>query len=123
MKKSIKIVALALVAVMLCLSLVACGKKLSGTYEAQIGGDLLGYTASYKFSGSNIFYDILYQLHRKTHKYRRVAVSSHQGAIHSLEEHRKIFEAIAAHNEELASEVMIKHIQNAKARLVKKIEE
>ena len=77
----------------------------------------------YKFSGSNIFYDILYQLHRKTHKYRRVAVSSHEGAIHSLEEHRKIFEAIADHNEELASEVMIKHIQNAKARLVKKIEE
>lgn len=54
MKKSIKIVALALVAVMLCLSLVACGKKLSGTYEAQIGGDLLGYTASYKFSGSKV---------------------------------------------------------------------
>ena len=54
MKKSIKIVALALVAVMLCLTLVACGKKISGTYEAQIGGDVLGYTATYKFSGSKV---------------------------------------------------------------------
>ena len=76
----------------------------------------------YKFSGSNIFYDILYQLHRKTHKYRRVAVSSHEGAINSLEEHREIFEAIAAHDEKLASEVTVKHIENARTRLVKKIE-
>lgn len=54
MKKSIKIVALALVAVMLCLTLVACGKKLSGTYEAKIGGDVLGYTAEYTFKGSKV---------------------------------------------------------------------
>lgn len=54
MKKSIKILAFALVAVMLCMSLVACGKKLSGTYEAKVGGDLLGYTATYDFSGSKV---------------------------------------------------------------------
>ena len=77
----------------------------------------------YKFSGSNIFYDVLYQLHRKTHKYRRVAVSSHSGAIHSLEEHREIFEAIASRNPEAAEKLTVKHIQNAKERLVSKIEE
>lgn len=54
MKRSIKIIAVALVAVMLCLTLAACGKTLSGTYEAQVGGDALGYTASYKFSGSKV---------------------------------------------------------------------
>ena len=54
MKKSIRILAFAVVAVMLCLSLAACGKTLSGTYEAQVGGDVLGYTASYKFSGSKV---------------------------------------------------------------------
>lgn len=54
MKRSIRIIAVALVAVMLCLTLVACGKKLSGTYEAEIGGDILGYTATYEFSGSKV---------------------------------------------------------------------
>ena len=77
----------------------------------------------YKFSGSNIFYDILFQLHRKTHKYRRVAVSSHSGALLSLKEHREIFEAIASGNEKVAEEVTINHIKNAKARLVAKTEE
>ncbi len=50
MKKSIKILALALVAVMLCLSLAACGKKLSGTYSAEA----LGTGATYEFKGSKV---------------------------------------------------------------------
>ena len=54
MKRSIRILAVALVAVMLCLSLAACGKKLSGTYEAEIGGSIAGYTATYDFSGSKV---------------------------------------------------------------------
>ncbi len=54
MKKSIRIIAVALVAVMLCLSLVACGKKLSGTYEAEIDVLLIKYTATYEFSGSKV---------------------------------------------------------------------
>ncbi len=54
MKKSIKILAIAMVAVMLCLTLAACGKTISGTYEAEIGGDALGYTATYEFSGSKV---------------------------------------------------------------------
>ncbi len=67
MKKSVKILALALVAVMLCLSLTACGKKLSGTYEPIVGkeGGLLDQIAgavadatnsgvTYTFSGSKV---------------------------------------------------------------------
>ncbi len=54
MKKSIRIIAVALVAVMLCLTLVSCGKKLSGAYEAKVGGDIAGYTATYEFSGNKV---------------------------------------------------------------------
>ncbi len=50
MKKSIRIIAVALVAVMLCLSLAACGKKLSGTYSAEA----LGTGATYEFKGSKV---------------------------------------------------------------------
>jgi len=53
MKKSVKILALALVAIMLCTALVSCGKKLSGEYEA-LDVDLGIYkaTVTYKFEGN-----------------------------------------------------------------------
>lgn len=53
MKKSVKILALALVAVMMCMALVSCGKKLSGEYEA-LDVDLGIYKANvtYKFEGN-----------------------------------------------------------------------
>ena len=50
MKKSVRIVALALVAVMLCFALVSCGKKLNGTYSAIIAGS----GAEYEFKGSKV---------------------------------------------------------------------
>ena len=51
MKKTIlKVVALMLVAVIACATLVSCGKKLSGTYEA----NLLVAEVSYDFSGSKV---------------------------------------------------------------------
>ena len=50
MKKSVRIIAFALVAVMLCLTLVSCGKKLNGTYAATIAGT----GAEYEFKGSKV---------------------------------------------------------------------
>ena len=51
MKKTVlKVVALMLVAVVFCTALVSCGKKLSGTYEA----NLIAAEVSYKFSGSKV---------------------------------------------------------------------
>ena len=44
----------AVLVVVMVLSLAACGKTLKGTYEAEIGGSLLGYTATYEFSGSKV---------------------------------------------------------------------
>ena len=54
MKKTLRIVAIAMVAVMLCLSLASCGKKISGKYEAEINVLLASYTATYEFSGSQV---------------------------------------------------------------------
>ena len=50
MKKTLRIVAIAMVAVMLCLTFASCGKKLSGTYSFEI----LGTGAEYEFSGSKV---------------------------------------------------------------------
>lgn len=50
MKNQVKILALVLVAAMLCTILVSCGNTLSGTYS--VGGDIAG--ASYKFIGNKV---------------------------------------------------------------------
>lgn len=50
MKKTIRIVAIAMVAVMLCLCLASCGKKLSGKYSA----DVFGTGTTMTFDGSNV---------------------------------------------------------------------
>ncbi len=52
MKKSVKILALALVAIMMCMALVSCGKKLSGEYEAVVAGTGLVL----EFDGSKVTY-------------------------------------------------------------------
>ena len=50
MKKTVRLVALAMVAVVLCLALAACGKTLSGKYSAEA----LGTGATYEFKGSKV---------------------------------------------------------------------
>ncbi|MBQ8345330.1 MAG: hypothetical protein IJY42_03580 [Clostridia bacterium] len=54
MKKTLRIVALAMVAVMLCLCLASCGKKLSGTYENDATALGTGVVTTYEFSGSKV---------------------------------------------------------------------
>ena len=55
MKKTfVRFFALALVAVMMVCTLASCAKKLSGSYVAEVGGELAGYTATYTFSGKNV---------------------------------------------------------------------
>lgn len=50
MKNTLRIVALTMVAVILCLSLAACGKTLSGTYSAEV----FGSGVEFEFSGSKV---------------------------------------------------------------------
>ena len=54
MKKSVRIFALVIAALMICLSLTACGKKLSGEYklDATVAGS--GAVTTYSFSGSKV---------------------------------------------------------------------
>ena len=66
MKKSIRILAVALVAIMLCVSLASCGTKLNGTYEpvatsgglGGIIGDALNSGVEYTFKGSKVSIDV-----------------------------------------------------------------
>ena len=55
MKKTLRIMAIAMVALMLCLSLTSCfGKKLSGTYEAEVDIGLASSSYEYTFKGKNV---------------------------------------------------------------------
>lgn len=67
----------------------------------------------YKLTGSTVFYDTLVPLHRKIQKYRKASLQSGSRAKASVLEHRKIYEAIASGNSELASANALEHIENA----------
>jgi DNA-binding GntR family transcriptional regulator len=69
----------------------------------------------YRFSGSTALYDALMPLHKKVLKYRRASVENEVRSSNSSQEHRAIFEAIAAHDAPLAESRMMAHIANAKA--------
>ena len=71
----------------------------------------------YKFSGSDILIDTLLPLHKKVQKFRKAAVENEDRALHSAQEHRAIYEAIAAHNADLAEKRTYEHILNAAAHI------
>lgn len=74
----------------------------------------------YKMSDSAISYDVLVPLHKKILKYRRASVSDVSRAANSVAEHRSIYEAIAARDSELASRLIIEHLDNAYNHICKK---
>ncbi|MBQ9806235.1 MAG: GntR family transcriptional regulator [Clostridia bacterium] len=74
----------------------------------------------YRFSNSIALYDTLIPLHKKVLKYRRTSVENAKRSGSSSTEHRAIFEAIAAHNAELAEKCMKEHIANANAFIQEK---
>lgn len=67
----------------------------------------------YKLTGSTVFYDTLVPLHKKIQKYRKASLQSGSRAEASVLEHRKIYEAIASCDEELAYKTVLEHIENA----------
>ena len=67
----------------------------------------------YELSGSIVFYDTLLPLHKKAQKYRKASVESKSRAEASVLEHRKVYEAIAKGNTELASDYAKQHVENA----------
>ena len=72
----------------------------------------------YRFSGSTVLSDVLLPLHRKVQKYRRVSVEDRSRAVESAAEHRKIYEAIAAHDPDEAERAMHTHIENAACHIL-----
>lgn len=74
----------------------------------------------YRFSGSSVLYDTLMPLHNKTQKFRKKSVENESRAARSAAEHRAIYEAIAAKNADLADQLTVDHIQNAKEHIQKR---
>ena len=67
----------------------------------------------YRYSGSAVLNDTLLPLHKKVQKFRKASVEDEDRAIRSAEEHRAIYEAIAAGNPDLAEKCTYEHIANA----------
>ena len=71
----------------------------------------------YKFSGSLVIYDTLLPLHKKVQRYRQKSVESSNRAVLSVEEHRKIYNALAARDPKAAEEAILNHTRNAKKHI------
>lgn len=76
-----------------------------------------------RFSRHTVISDVLMPLHRKTMRYRRAAIDQHKSTREVLNEHRAIFDALAAHDAELAQMRTVEHIRNARARMLERIKQ
>jgi len=74
----------------------------------------------YSFGGSNVFCDVLTPLHNKVQKFRKVSVQNPERAMVSVQEHKTILDALAAHDPVAAEKSMRMHIENAKAQIIGK---
>ncbi len=77
----------------------------------------------YSASGSRPLRQILSQFHNYIQKPREISVKYSGRAVASVGEHRKIYEAIAAHDSSLAEKEAAEHIRRAKDNLIKAIKE
>lgn len=73
-------------------------------------------------SRRNVIMDTLTPLHRKTRRYRRLAMDDPERAANSKREHYEIYEAIISGDAELAQERMTQHITNAKNHMTGRTE-
>ena len=71
-----------------------------------------------RLSGRTVIKDTLMPLHRKTRRYRRVAMDDPNRVPRTLKEHRAICEAIVAGNAALAQQLTTQHIANAKEHML-----
>ena len=71
-----------------------------------------------RLSGRTVISDTLTPLHRKTRRYRRIAMEDTARTTRSTQEHYAIYEAIAAGDAELARQLMTQHIIHAKQHMI-----
>ncbi len=67
----------------------------------------------YENCGSVIIGETLINLHRKVVKYRKASIENTERAEKSINEHKAIYEAIAAKDTAKAGKLLIEHIKNA----------
>ena len=60
-------------------------------------------------------------LHRKTRRYRKIAMEDRERAARTLREHREIYNAIVAKNAELAAQLSEKHIEQAREHMLGRV--
>ena len=72
-------------------------------------------------SKRNVIMDTLIPLHRKTRRYRRIAMDDWERVPKTKQEHYEIYQAMISGNAELAQELTEKHISNAKIHMLEKV--
>ena len=72
-----------------------------------------------RLSGRTVINDTLTPLHRKTRRYRRIAMDDRERTTQSTREHYEICQAVIAGDAELAKKLMKQHIISAKSHLIK----
>ena len=72
-----------------------------------------------RLSCRTVLVDTLIPLHRKTRRYRRIAMEDRQRSCKTMKEHRAMYDAIMSGNAELAMELTTQHIANAKIHMMK----
>ncbi|MDD5832084.1 MAG: GntR family transcriptional regulator [Clostridiales bacterium] len=75
----------------------------------------------YKATGSMVFFDMLTNIHHKITKFRRISINDKERAQQSYEEHSAIYDALAAHEPELARSRTVRHIINARDNIKKRL--
>ena len=74
-----------------------------------------------RLSKRSVIKDTLLPLHRKTRRYRKIAMEDRERSTKTLREHKEIFNAIVAKNAELAQELSSVHIKNAKEHMMGRV--
>lgn len=72
-------------------------------------------------SGRTVIAETLLPLHRKTRLYRRISIENNNRRSCSLDEHNKIFKAIAASDCELAAKLTAEHVNRAKENMMERL--
>lgn len=67
----------------------------------------------YRACGSPVFQSILSPIHHKLMKYRKASLDHKERLLHSIEEHRALYEAFAARDEKKVEELMLIHVEHA----------
>lgn len=74
-----------------------------------------------RLSGRTVIAETLLPLHRKTRLYRRISIENGTRRNRSLEEHKRIFEAISASDCELAAKLTADHVKRAKKNMMERL--